>query len=59
MAPIDEALAAINSLQPGDKFYYATFADTYGVNSETLRRRVLGIQQSPEVKNNNQRALSP
>ena len=44
MAPIDEALAAINSLEPGEKVVYAKYANTYGVDSETLRRRVLGMQ---------------
>ena len=59
MAPIDEALAAIDSLEPGDKIVYAKFADAYGVDPETLRRRVLGMQRSCEDKNINQSKLNP
>ena len=53
MAPIDEALAAIDSLEPGEELVFARFADAYSVDPETLRRRVLGVQGSCEDKNIN------
>jgi hypothetical protein len=59
MAPIDEALAAINSLQPSKTFEYHQIAREYGYHKETLRRRVLGIQEAPEVKHQIQSKLNP
>ena len=59
MAPIDEALAAIDSLRPGEEVAYLKIATQYGVDPETLRRRALGMQEAREVKNIKQSKLSP
>ena len=56
---IDEALAAIDSLRPGEEAVYLKIATQYSVNPETLRRHALGIQEAREVKNINQSKLSP
>jgi hypothetical protein len=53
MAPIDDAIAAIEALKPGEKLVYQTFADKYGVNRVTLARRHKRLQAPLEVKNLN------
>jgi hypothetical protein len=59
MAPIDDAIAAIEALKPGEKLVYQTFADKYGVNRVTLARRHKRLQAPLEVKNLNQQKLTP
>ena len=59
MAPIDNALAHIGSLKPGDKLCYQTIADDYGVERSTLSRRHRAISQPPTTKNINQQKLDP
>jgi hypothetical protein len=54
MAPIDDALAHIGSLKPGDKLCYQKIADEYGVERSTLSRRHRAISQPPTTKNINQ-----
>lgn len=39
MEPIEAALAAIESLEPGEKPNYTQIAQTYGVVRSTLTRR--------------------
>lgn len=39
MAPIDDALAAIKALKPGEKLVYRKIADRFSVNRSTLARR--------------------
>ena len=58
MAPIDEALAAIESLKPGEKLIYQEIADQYGVDRSTLARRHKGIQAPRETKDSNQQKLT-
>jgi hypothetical protein len=48
MDPIDEAVAAIESLDEGEHFTYTSMADQYGVNRTTLSRRHRQIQGSLE-----------
>jgi hypothetical protein len=38
MAPIDDAIAAIESLEPGEHFTYREIADAHGIQHSTLRR---------------------
>jgi hypothetical protein len=46
MSRIEEALAAIESLDEGEHFMYTNIANTYGVSRVTLARRHQGIQAS-------------
>jgi AraC-like DNA-binding protein len=48
MDPIDEAVAAIESLDEGEHFTYTVMADQYGVSRTTLSRRHRQIQGSLE-----------
>ena len=65
MAPIDDALAHIGSLKPGDKLCYQKIADECGVEHEcgverlTLSRHHRAISQPPTTKNINQQKLNP
>ena len=49
MAAIDLALAAIESLEPGEQFTYAEIAKRFGVNRSTLSRRHRGVTQSNDA----------
>jgi hypothetical protein len=59
MDPIDEAVAAIESLDEGDHFTYTAMADQYGVSRTTLSRRHRQIQGSLEDMSINQQKLNP
>ena len=59
MAPIDEALAAIEALEPEEKLVYQKIADQYGVDRSTLARRHKRVQNSQEVKHSSQQKLTP
>ncbi|KAJ8113922.1 hypothetical protein OPT61_g4067 [Boeremia exigua] len=58
MAPIDEALAAIEALGPGEKLVYQKIADQYSVDRSTLARRHRRVQNSQEAKHSNQQKLT-
>jgi hypothetical protein len=59
MAPIDDALAAIEAQGPEEKFVYQRIADQYGVDRSTLARRHKRVQVSQEVKHSSQQKLTP
>jgi hypothetical protein len=59
MAPIDDALAAIEALEPGEKLVYQKIADQYGVDRSTLARRHKRVQVPRELKDSNQKKLTP
>jgi transposase len=58
MAPIDEAVAAYDAQELGEKLSYRQVAKMFGVSVTTLRRRQQGSQDSRTTKSLNQRALS-
>jgi hypothetical protein len=59
MAPINNALAAIEALKPGEKLVYGRIAEAYGCDRSTLVRRHQGIQASRNIKDTNQQQLTP
>jgi hypothetical protein len=59
MAPIDDALAAIESHELGEQLVYQKYADKYGVNRSTLSRRHRGISQPRKDYAANQQVLTP
>lgn len=59
MSPILDAIAAINSLKPGEKLVYRRIAAQYGCDPSTLARRHQGIQGTSTSKNINQQRLTP
>jgi hypothetical protein len=59
MAPIDDALAAIEAQGPEEKLVYQRIADQYGVDRSTLARRHKRVQVSQEVKHSSQQKLTP
>jgi hypothetical protein len=59
MDPIEAALAAIESLEPGEKPNYTQIAQAYGVVRSTLTRRHQRISASRDVKAQNQQVLHP
>ena len=59
MDPIEAALAAIESLEPGEKLVYAQIAKKYGVEPTTLAQRHKGALTSRNTKAQNQQALHP
>jgi hypothetical protein len=59
MAPIDDAIAAIESREHGEHFSYQAIADEFGVQRSTLSRRHRGCQGSKETQKTNQLLLSP
>ena len=59
MAPIDDAIAYLESQEPGEQLSYEKCAARFGIVASTLRRRHKGGQGSQAAKNVNQRALSP
>jgi hypothetical protein len=46
MSSIEAALAAIESLEPGEKFSYRQIASNHGYNRTTLARRHQGVTVS-------------
>ncbi|KAF2831232.1 hypothetical protein CC86DRAFT_366647 [Ophiobolus disseminans] len=59
MAPIDNAIAAIELLEPGEQFSYREVARRFNVSNTTLTRRHKGRQSTREAKNDTQLALHP
>ncbi|KAF1934943.1 hypothetical protein EJ02DRAFT_362598 [Clathrospora elynae] len=59
MEPIEAALAALESLKPGDKISYTQIAAKHGVGHKTLAQRHQGISTSQATWAENQRALHP
>jgi hypothetical protein len=59
MSSIEAALAAIESLQPGEQFSYRKIAAKYCCNRTTLARRHQGISSSSAIRQENQQALYP
>lgn len=59
MDPIDEAIIAINSREPGDKLVYQEYADFFEVDRSTLSRRHTGRQTSRNTKKVAQQKLNP
>jgi hypothetical protein len=59
MAPIDDAVAAIESLEDGEHFTYQAIANQSGVNRVMLSQRHRGHQRPREAKEADQQCLSP
>jgi hypothetical protein len=59
MAPIDNAIAAIELLEPGEHYSYREVACRFTVLYTTLTRRHKGRQEPREAKDTSQLALSP
>ncbi|KAF2790894.1 hypothetical protein K505DRAFT_250189, partial [Melanomma pulvis-pyrius CBS 109.77] len=58
MAPIDDALAALNSLEPGEEINITHVATKYGCCRSSLSRRWRGVQGSLAQKYEKQQLLS-
>jgi hypothetical protein len=58
MTPIEEALAAIESREPGDDLVYQEYADWFGVNRVTLAQRHQGRQGLRATQIFNQKKLT-
>jgi glutamyl/glutaminyl-tRNA synthetase len=50
MGSIEEALAALDLLEPGERPNYTEFAKIHSVDRSTLSKRHRGIQQSREAQ---------
>lgn len=50
MSLIEDALADIESRQPGEDFLYTDIAATHGVNRTTLSRRHRGVIRAVQTK---------
>jgi phage protein D len=59
MGSIEAALAALESLKPGDKINYTQSAAKYSVERTMLVRRHQGVSTSRATQAENQRALHP
>jgi hypothetical protein len=59
MAPIDDAIVAIESQEPGEHYSHRAVACRFNVSHTTLTRRHKGSQSSRATKNFNQLALNP
>ncbi|KAF7568779.1 hypothetical protein PtrM4_133920 [Pyrenophora tritici-repentis] len=59
MSQIDAAIAAIESLEPGEQFSYRQIAAEYHCNRTTLARRHQGLASSRSTMAENQQALHP
>jgi hypothetical protein len=59
MDPILDAIAAIDSAEPGEQLSYRAAADIFKVNRETLRRRHKGFQGPRAGVGPNQQNLNP
>jgi hypothetical protein len=59
MQPIEAALAALESLEPGEIPNFTATAKEYGVDRTTLSRRYRGVQHSQEDQYANQQLLNP
>ena len=59
MSSIEAALAAIELLQPGERFSYRKIAAKYHCNRTTLARRHQGVAVSRDIEAQNRQALHP
>jgi AraC-like DNA-binding protein len=59
MSSIEAALAAIESLEPGEQFSYRQIAAEYHCSRTTLARRHQGLASSRSTMAENQQALHP
>jgi hypothetical protein len=59
MSSIEAALAAIESLKPGEKLVYTKIPEKYGVDRKTLAQRHQGASISRNTQAQNQQALHP
>jgi hypothetical protein len=59
MNPILDAIAAIDSAEPGERLSYPAAGTKFNVNAETLRRRHQGTQLDHAGAANNKQLLSP
>jgi hypothetical protein len=59
MPGINDALAQIAELSPGEKICYTKIAEKHGVDRSTLSRRHRGVQQPRDSANVHQRKLNP
>jgi hypothetical protein len=58
MAPIDDALAYLKSLSPGESFQYTKVSETFGVDRRTLARRHKGLTQLMTTKHEQQQKIT-
>ena len=58
MEPIDQALAALEALKPGESLNYTTITKIYGVNRSILSKRHSGLQSSRDIDYENQQLLN-
>jgi hypothetical protein len=59
MAPIDNAIAAIERLGPGENFSYRKVAEEFNIQHSTLRRRYQGLCAPRAGEAQNRQKLSP
>jgi hypothetical protein len=59
MAPIDDAIAELESLQPGEKLCYTTTAKKHGVVRSTLMQRYTGQTRARNERDLDQWKLNP
>jgi hypothetical protein len=59
MSSIEAALAAIESLEPGEKLVYSQIAEEHGIDRRTLARRHQGTSISCNAQAQNQQAFHP
>ncbi|KAF2023294.1 hypothetical protein EK21DRAFT_81258 [Setomelanomma holmii] len=57
MSPIEEAIAEIESREPGEDFSYTEIANKYGVVQSTLMQRHQGQTSSQKARGFNKRNL--
>jgi hypothetical protein len=58
MSPIDDALASLESLKPGESINYTQVANKYGCDRSTLSRRHRGVQGTVAKKIENTQLLN-
>ena len=59
MTPIEAAIAAIESREPGEQFSYRQIAKKYGCSRVALSKRHQGLSTSRATYYENQRAIHP
>ena len=59
MAPIDEAIADLESREPGERYTLKEISEKYGVDRSTLGRRWRRVTASRDEGYSKQQALSP
>jgi hypothetical protein len=59
MAPIDDAIAAIEREELGEQLLYQKYANKYKVNRSTLSRRHRSVSQSKQDFQASRQALTP